>query len=130
MCDLCQRENMSEEVPLPRWTTIVCGWSDEFGNDCQSQATHVLRERYVDEHLCEEHGRELAQALGEGLMELLQQTGVSEGETLKPISPGQAVCDSRSLIPPGSDKCKRPAVYANVTFAETPLCDEHRGFGD
>jgi hypothetical protein len=52
-------------------------------------------------------------------MEVLQAAGVSEGETLKPIT-ADAKCDH----------CDEPAKYAELTLAVSYLCNRHRGWSE
>src|SRR5258706_16466450 len=105
MCELCS-EGWSEEEPN-RIEGATCAFqAEDSPSVCGAPAMWRLRERYVEGHMCEQHAREAAEALGSGFMEMLQEAGISEGETLRPIS-GEAACD----------ECSRPATYANLTMA-------------
>jgi hypothetical protein len=90
---------------------------DESTEICGAPAIYQLKERYVDDHFCEEHGREIAGMLSEGLMEVLQESGTSDGETLREIVEA-AVCVD----------CGKPAKYAEITMTTTLFCKKHRGY--
>lgn len=114
MCEFC-RESWSEE-------TAVIGFTCEFISEesmdlCSAPAVYQLKERYVEDHFCEQHGQKEALTLADGLTENMQLIALSEGETLKEITE-----------PTACYRCGNSAKYAQITLTTTYLCKRHRGF--
>ena len=122
MCELCGDETVE-------WTWIDVTGADQLceytENDdleeCGEPARWRRQDRYVEQHLCETHGREEAQMLEEGLMDAYQAMELSDGVTLKEINE-PVKCDS----PVTGGTCREPAKYASVTIDSTFLCEMHR----
>jgi hypothetical protein len=50
---------------------------------CSGPAGYQINERYVEDHLCEQHGQTEALSLADGLMGNMHLIRLSEGETLR-----------------------------------------------
>jgi hypothetical protein len=116
-----RRESWSEEEGVSKDAGFTCEFSTEKAlHLCGAPARWRFRERVVDDHFCEAHAREHAEDLKSGLMEMLQQAGVSEGESLKPIV-ADVACDEAG--------CSARAKYADLAITVIFFCDRHRGYG-
>ena len=119
MCEFCEQPFWHEETQVRAKDGHTCDFATEAQPErCGSRATYQYGERYVDEHLCLEYANGFADQLGGGLMEMLQETGNSEGQSLKPIVGGSEACA----------RCGNPATLANLTLTTTFFCSRHRGW--
>jgi hypothetical protein len=114
MCEFC-RESWSEEMTVFSFTCEFI--SEESMALCSGPAGYQIKERYVEDHLCEQHVQTEALSLADGLMGNMHLIRLSEGETLNEITE-----------PTACYRCGNPAKYARITMTTTYLCKRHRGF--
>ncbi len=123
MCQYCSIDD-EELLKLPTGEEGLCEYStDESESLCGRPAFFALKFRYLDEHLCEEHMREEANELKEGLMDFQESLGLSTGVAIKEIEPGER-CGHAAL--PDLEECGHPARYAMINTALSYFCKEHK----
>ena len=95
---------------------------------CGQPATVLMKERYVEDHLCEEHVALENKDLDEGLGDFMRSFGLQESCDYIPIvseeSCGyvdlQSASKGKDLMP-----CGKKATHAKVVIDGTTLCENH-----
>jgi hypothetical protein len=129
VCEQCKIKRVSGEPLSPEDDPTPCECPpDEEGEVCPRDAVYLVSDYSVDDHLCEEHMREKASKLEEGLGDFLRSAGFQAASDFAPIKK-RAACDyvspenmlSAVEVPP----CGKPAAYAELVLEKLALCPKH-----
>ena len=94
---------------------------------CEEPATCLVYERYLEDHLYEEHVAEENRDLDEGLGDFLRDAGFQRSVDFLPIQQ-EATCDhfvGNPLLSETMTTCGKQATFAKMVVEATVLCDEH-----
>lgn len=135
MCEYCARGSVSGKVldaeegldckaPLP---DEAGGKMFDLGLSCGKSAVYRVRDRHVEDHVCDEHTKEGIAALHSGLGDFQRSFGLQMACEFLPIGPGET-CDQavgNPLLGESMERCGAPATHAKVVVEEDILCAEH-----
>ena len=126
MCEHCAERPM-------RWRKVggeddpgFCEWPSEECEECPEQPEHILSE-WIGDHLCEEHMREINQALDEGLGMLYRATGFQLATDFLPMSDATR-CEQwigNPLLGEEMTPCPNPARWVKLDLEESAFCGTH-----
>jgi hypothetical protein len=129
MCEQCKLNRVSGELLPKEDEPVPCEYpGDEEEDICTEDAVVLVSDYSVEDHLCEEHMKEKASQLEEGLGDFLRSAGFQAASDFAPIKE-PAECDYVSpedMLRPGPvPPCGKPAAYAQLVLEKLPLCADH-----
>jgi hypothetical protein len=99
-------------------------WLDAQPDPCERCAErpsrYAVKERYVEDHLCEECMQSDMANIDEGLGELYRYSGLEDASQYIPITETETCGNIREGE---AGLCGRPASYARITFVTDLVCD-------
>lgn len=131
MCEHCRSGHMWEGdigEDICEWVPEPLEDEDELPSMCLNPATRAWVERFVEDHLCQEHVDRENVALDGGLGNVYRATRRQESVDYLPIHGIQPACDvpvGNPLLGEPMTKCVNRATHARMVIEKTTYCAEH-----
>ena len=114
----------------------VCAWRNaeqpedevELPVMCPNPATRVVREKFVEDHLCNEHVDQENADLDCGVGDLYRSFGLQQSVAYLPIRDSQCPCSGylgNPLQGGPMTKCLNPATHAKMVIENYTYCEKH-----
>lgn len=131
MCEHCKRYQKwgtplnEEELDGEEGPCEWIGEETEGFATCEDPVSCIVYDRYVEEHLCEQHVASENADLDAGLGDFLRTFGMQESCDFLPITQEETCEHVDNPLDENWVQCGRRATHAKVVVQPSALCDEH-----